>query len=564
MSTPSSSTGKPRHSSRFPALSVITGAAILGLAAWLGVNRPWEETKSGAVVANLVSHVVRREPFTLKVVDRGELTSSSNVEVLCEVKSRNTAGTAIIEIVPEGTYVQPGDIICKLDSSALMQEAMQQESLANTSLAVMIQSKNLLELAQITRDQYLGGDYKQLEETALAEILVAQENLRRAQQVVEFSTRMAERGYRSKIQLEADRFAHEKAKTDLKVAETKLDVLQNFTKKKSLTQYESDIRTAEAKTKADEATYNLEHQKYLDLKQQVEVCTIRAPQAGQVVYASSQGWRDEDEPVIKAGTLVRERQVIVRLPDPKRMQVEAQINEARVALLRSDMPAIVRVDAFPDARLRARVTRVNEFPEPERWNSTNKRYLTFIEVLDEYPGIRPGLTAQVEVIVSEQPAVLQVPVQAVVQHAGQHYCVVREGEAVRAKAVLLGDSNEKHVIVEEGLEEGEVVAINSRQFWELAAKTSSIDLSNGNEAGPDSKPEAATTLASARKKSVNLTSATDRSAKDAASKAGQTDATPSTENSLAMGSTVGNSAENGVSKDPAAGVNAAATSSAAQ
>ena len=482
--------------SRFGLTYTFLTIALLSVAGWFGYAQLRPSAGAKAFLTDIVPHEVKQEPFTLTVVDRGELTSSSNVEVLCEVKSRNTAGTAIIEIVPEGTYVEPGDIICKLDSSALTQEAMQQESLANTSLAVMIQSQNLLELAQIAHDQYLGGDYKQLEETALAEILVAEENLRRAQQVVDFSERMAERGYRSKIQLEADKFALEKAKTDLKVAETKLDVLQNFTKKKSLTQFKADIRTAEAKFKADEATYKLELQKYQDLKQQIEVCTVRAPQAGQVVYASSQGWRDDDEPVIKAGTLVRERQVIIRLPDPKRMQVEAQINEARVALLKTDMPAYVRVDAFPDARLRARVTRVNEFPEPERWNSTNKRYLTFVQVLDEYPGIRPGLTAQVEVIVSEQPSVLQVPVQAVVQHAGQHYCVVRQGDSLSARPITLGDSNEKQVIVKGGLKPGEIVAINSRRFWEVAARASSIDLSIGEE-NEGGKSDKGSSLASA-------------------------------------------------------------------
>ncbi len=40
--------------------------------------------------------------FTHDVVERGDMESSSNVEVRCEVTSRASSGTSIIEIVPEG------------------------------------------------------------------------------------------------------------------------------------------------------------------------------------------------------------------------------------------------------------------------------------------------------------------------------------------------------------------------------------------------------------------------------------------------------------------------------
>lgn len=419
---------------------------------------------------SIIFQPVKQGRYLHTVVDRGELVSSSNVEVRCYVKARNTTGTAILEIVPEGKIVSAGDLICKLDSSVLDQERVQQEILVNTSKATMIQSKNLFDLAEIAKDQYLGGEFKELEETVLAEVLVAEENVRRAEQVLEFSDRMAARGYVTRTQLEADQFALENMKTQLRVANTKLHVLREFTKRKMLTQLESDIRTAEATYLANKATYELDLAKLNEIEQQIAFCTITAPTDGQVVYATSQGRRDDDDPVIEEGTLVRERQVIVRLPDPTKMQVEAQINESRITLVKEDMDALVRIDAFPDVVLQGRVARVNEYPTPERWGSNNKNYEVQVEVLDQFAGLRPGLTAEVEILVEDLDSALQVPVQAVVQRGEEFFCLTQSPSGLIAKPIQISSSNEKYVVVEQGLSAADVVALNARLHWDAAVK----------------------------------------------------------------------------------------------
>ncbi len=50
--------------------------------------------------SNLLTYVVSNGPFRHIVTERGEVESSSNIEVRCEVQSRNTAGTAILRIAP--------------------------------------------------------------------------------------------------------------------------------------------------------------------------------------------------------------------------------------------------------------------------------------------------------------------------------------------------------------------------------------------------------------------------------------------------------------------------------
>ena len=47
-------------------------------------------------------------PFFHVVLERGEVESSSNVEVRCQVRGRSSTGINILEIVPEGTWVEEG------------------------------------------------------------------------------------------------------------------------------------------------------------------------------------------------------------------------------------------------------------------------------------------------------------------------------------------------------------------------------------------------------------------------------------------------------------------------
>src|SRR5689334_7932912 len=57
--------------------------------------------------------------FVHDVVERGEVESSANVNVVCEVQSQTPEGVRIIEIVSEGTMVKAGDFLVKLDDALL-------------------------------------------------------------------------------------------------------------------------------------------------------------------------------------------------------------------------------------------------------------------------------------------------------------------------------------------------------------------------------------------------------------------------------------------------------------
>ena len=73
----------------------------------------------------------------------------------------------------------------------------------------------------------------------------------RAEQYERYSERLAAKGYVTELQLVGDRFAVEEARKELQSAQTKLHILDNYTKKKQIMHLEADVKTAEANFNVD-------------------------------------------------------------------------------------------------------------------------------------------------------------------------------------------------------------------------------------------------------------------------------------------------------------------------
>jgi multidrug efflux pump subunit AcrA (membrane-fusion protein) len=409
--------------------------------------------------------VAEIKPFEFVVVEQGEVESSENVEVKCEVKGFN-GSTALLWVIPEGTQVKEGDLLVTLDASSLEQQKLQQEVLTNTAKALVVQSQNLYEAALIAREEYLEGIFKQEEQLIQSEIFQAEENLRRAQIAGRTGAKLADRGLATPQQMEAEKFAVEKARLELDSAQTRLRGLQEYTKTKMLKTLESDIATQKAKWDSDLKSYEIEQQKLKDILDQIAKCEIRSPRDGQVVYANVVSSRGNSEFIVEPGAMVREQQAIIRLPNPNKMQVKAKINESQITSIRPGMPAKVNIDAFDSEEpLSGVVSKVNEYPEASSWfSSPIKQYLTYIQITNPPKDIRPGLTAEVSIQVEKRPEALLAPVQTIYDHFGTTYCLVYEDGKFEAREIEIGSANDKFIVIESGLEAKQNIVMNPRRW----------------------------------------------------------------------------------------------------
>lgn len=410
---------------------------------------------------------VTRGEFINQVVERGDVESASNVEIRCEVETQGS-GMMIIRIVPEGTYVQKGDFLVELDSSTLRDQLVQQQIKVANERALLIQAQRALDTAIIAKQEYLEGQYRQQRLAIEIDNFIAQENRRRAEDYLKYSQSLAQKGYITQAQLEADQFALEKAIKEMESARTKLDVLERFTKPKYLMQLDADIETARAKLEAQQHSLELQEQELKKIQDQIAKCIITAPESGQVVYANQIGVRGQTDIIIQEGVRVRQYQTIIRLPDPKRMQVKTKVNESKIGLVRVGLPAKIRVDALAGVEFDGEVTDVGEYPLPSSFfNSNVKDYQVIVKINNPNEQLRAGLTAQVTILAQRETNVLQVPVQAVFEYAGEFYCIsIDKDGKLKPVKVELGASNDRFVVIRQGLQENQEIVLNAAAYRE--------------------------------------------------------------------------------------------------
>ncbi len=476
----------PTRSGRSSAGLLITAFVVgtAALATWWIVRAMGSDS---AADQGVLYHTVSRNDLQITVTDDGTLESAANVDIKCELEG----GGTILWLVEDGKVVKEGEKLVELDTSALTDQYNLQKSVTAKALAAKIQAEQNQSAAEKAVLEYKMGTFIQEKQTAEAQIQIAQQNLSSAQSTVEFTRRMVRKGFATPKQLEADEFAVKRSELDLKTAELALQVLEEFTYDKMVGELEAAVEAAKAQVVADVATYENELSHLNSLEKQIERAVIYAPQPGMVVYANDLSGRGRSsEPAIEEGALVRERQTILRLPDLSRMQVKTTVHESKVNQIQPGLPArvIVLGQEFDGS-----VVSIANQPEPNSWFSANvKEYPTIVSIEGVFSDLRPGMTAEVELLICELKDVVTLPVTAVVEKRSGFVCYVATDDGPQERPLILGRTNDTYIEIKDGVKEGDVVIRNPRAAVPEALASSPTEESSADPAAStDSQDPAA-------------------------------------------------------------------------
>ncbi len=525
-----------------------TGLVAVIAAAIFAGPRLWERLSpsEGDDFAHLLTDVAFRGPFLLTVNIQGNLDSQKNVTVNSNVQGTTT----IISIVPEGTWVEEGETVCVLDSSVLQDQAAQQEIVVTNADAAKVTAEQELEvqkqqnlsdiaaavlqldLGELDLEKYEKGEYNKLLSELEGNLSLAKEEAVQAGETHTFNKQQVKKGNISQKELEASRIQKEKYELAVSKAVEELKVLVDYDRKRTMAElefnakeYKRELARVRLKAKAAEVqalqayeaankSAELERSKWEKLLQQIENCTLKAPQSGEVVYAnlSSRGRRSGNGPAIEEGASVQERQAIFNLPDISRMKVDARIHESLIANIHVGLPAKIEVAGKHDTTFRGEVSHVSTVPMTGSWpNYDLREYQISVNITDDpekVEQLKPGLTAQVEIFVDSRDDVLQVPVQAVVGIAGKYFAFVLKPDGPERRDVKIGESNDTAVEIIDGVAESEQVILNPRTNFaeeiadllsQLGAEASQQDANKNRTKGTPHKPASGSPPPSATK-----------------------------------------------------------------
>ncbi len=467
---------------------------MLAVVAGLGLYRArflFGDSSSDSQAA--ASHLVQQRTLEDRVVERGTVESQKTVYGKCEIPGR----TKITFIVPEGTSVKQGDRVAQFETNEIDKEiqlkdveineakgkladAEQSLAIKNNENETNIAAAQLeFDVAEIELIKYEKGDLiaevADLER-AIKEAEAELEKVRDEKNNIEI---LVKKGYRTPQQLREFQLRENTFQFAVQRDKQKLQVLLTYDKQKRLIelrgkQAETMLKldrakkTAEAETKkAEDAVTNAKNgveileQQLAELQTLKTKCTLIAEQDGTVAYANER-WYDASER-IREGTEMYSGRNVYYLPDMTRMQVKANVHESVVDRIKSGQSASIRLDAFSDTRLAGSVSSVAGMASSSYSSVQNYETIILIDELPYNLSIKPGMTAEVDILVGTYVDVIAVPVGAITEHFGQSFVYVLKGPDAIRRRVVTGRSTHSFVEITEGLQEGEVVAMDAYQ-----------------------------------------------------------------------------------------------------
>ncbi|MCH8965081.1 MAG: efflux RND transporter periplasmic adaptor subunit [Planctomycetes bacterium] len=471
------------------ALILMVAIPLAGLSTWWGVSSFAGSRDTGP----RDTFTAVRKNFKVILQEKGELKASSSIDIKSEVGGRST----IISLVPEGSSVKKGDLLVELASDEI-EERVQGEKIQVAAAEATFESaerqleilkgqneSNIrkgelkLRLAKLDLEKYELGEWPKQKQDAEFRIESAEKEHERAKSDFEYSKTLYKKKFITKSEYDRDEFAEYGAQVELQKAERDLEILEKYTHVKDLEQKTSDVSEAEkelerVKQEADNKLSEkqvavqarrdelaLKQQRLNKLEEKMAKTKIFAPADGLVVYGGGGNrWMGRDD-AIKEGAEVFERQTIMQLPDTSEMKVIVRIHEAQTDKIRLDQEAIIEVEGISDRKFTGRITKIAVLADSQnRWlNPELKEYETEITINESDPLLKPGVTARVEILVSELTDVVAVPVQSIYSKMHKSFVFVGHKDDAEPIEVQLGLASDEFVEIKSGLEPGQEVLL---------------------------------------------------------------------------------------------------------
>ena len=472
-----------------PSIKTYALAGLAGIAALL----LWMLSSAGGVnEGNTSTFEVIRGDFLVSVTAGGTLEAVNQ-----EVIRNEVDGTSrVIYIIPEGEVVKGGDLLVELDSAEAVEQVNQQKLSFESAVQTFEAAKANLEIEQsqvqslidtaILNTNFAYIDYRKfiegdrLQQLRNAEILIqqAEESLKLNQNQLYWSQRLFDQGFEAKTNLERDQMAVTNGLLSLEQAKTEFKMLELYDLPKLEETYVSalieasneltrvilqgtnTLNKAIADLTTQSNTLRLNNERLQREEEQLEKSKIFAPKGGMVVYAKSRS-RFSSESMIEEGAQVRKRQELITLPDTSQMKVDIKIHESQISKVKKGQTTFIVLDQQPDQRYKGIVSKVAPLPDSASFFSDPnlKEYATEILVTDTLPDLKPGVSARAEIVITNIPNTLKIPIQSVTTVDGKQVVFKQTMSGPEPVPVEVGLFNTKFIEVLDGVDAGDAILL---------------------------------------------------------------------------------------------------------
>jgi len=368
--------------------------------------------------ADIAAYAVTQGPFVISINQSGEMfaKNSESISVPDDVRGN----LQIIYLAPEGTRIKKGDILIMFDTSDLDTRIEERE-------ASLISAEEALEKLEASQSSQMAS--------LMSSIEVTKNNYELSK------IRLQQMQFEAETRKQMEELNFKNSQINLRKQE------QNIGHQKTI----NNVDLNNSKLRIERAQRNLD-----EAKQEREKLIVRAPMEGLVVY--KENFRSANREKVKVGDTPHRRMVLIELPDLSVMQVKTSINEIDIRNVEKGQDAVVRLDAVQDAIFTGKVTDVAYLARRERGSEV--KVFDVIITIDggENPLLKPGMSASVEIVTEKMDDQVFIPLESVFGKEGKTIAYVLTS-SWQEREIKVSKSNSNYIVVDEGLNVGEQVAL---------------------------------------------------------------------------------------------------------
>ena len=353
----------------------------------------------------------------------------------------------IVELAPEGTEVKEGDFLIQFDTQDVQKQIHDKEAELEIARADLMKERanQSSQMAQLESNLQDSKASYQLAELRLEQVK-----------------------YEADVEVDKAKLELQRAEISLTQAEAKIEA-QKIINQAELQKLNLKIRQAE--------------EELAKARRGLEDLTVKAPKPGLIVYSKIWKGGGEQEK-IKVGDQAWPGQKLVEIPDLSVMLLKTDVNEVDISKIEKGQEVNIKLDAFDEPQFHGVVTEIASLAHKKDQESDVKVFDITVEIDQSDPKLKPGMTARAEIVVETVPDVVYVPIEAV--HEKEDTTVVYTVASLpKPTKVKVGKRNDNYVIIEEGLEEGQRVALRdpTLKLEELGEKAETASKAKGESSG---------------------------------------------------------------------------------
>ena len=209
---------------------------------------------------------------------------------------------------------------------------------------------------------------------------------------------------------------------------------------KNLTSQEQ-FDNAKTSYHAAQAQYDQSKAALAQAQDDLSKTTITAPMDGVITELNA-----EVGEIVMIGTMNNPGTVIMTISDLSEIEAEVEVDETDVANLELGQEAKISIDAYPDTNFKGKVTEIGNTGRISGYGTQEQvtNFLVKVLLLDEVKGIKPGMSASVDITTDSRKGVLNVPIAAVVLRAEKEDTLkTKKGEKSSSNPDSLKATDEK-------------------------------------------------------------------------------------------------------------------------